>query len=122
MQLPLAIVEETRVLIEEKLRSAKRTLSSRRIEMVSLSALSTDDGDDEKPLVAELRASDISPEVRAEAVGYWSRLPVKDRTILRLVVEGNSAKDVAGVLDLTPGEVYNAIYRIRREMPEWFKM
>jgi DNA-binding CsgD family transcriptional regulator len=111
----------TRDRVEEKLRSAGRTISPRKIKTVSLSAPFRD-GDEEEPRVAEPAASNISPEVRSEAVMYWSKLPVEDRTLLRLVAEGKSAKEVAGVLGITAVQVYSATYRIRREMPEWFKM
>jgi DNA-binding CsgD family transcriptional regulator len=114
-------VVETRDRIEEKLRSAGRTVPVRKIMTVSLSAPFSE-GDEEEPRVAEPAASNISPEVRSEAVIYWSKLPVQNRTLLRLVAEGKSAKEVAGVLGITAGQVYSATCRIRREMPEWFKM
>ena len=123
LQMPLQVVEETRGHIEEKLRNAGRTISPRKIETISLSALSPGTGDAEQPLVAEPRSSEISPEVRAEAVRYWSKLSVQDRTLLRLMVESKkSVKEVAGVLGINTGQAYGAIYRIRKEMPEWFKM
>jgi DNA-binding CsgD family transcriptional regulator len=122
LHLPVKTVEETRGIIEEKLRSAGRTLPFRRIETVSLSALFPGD-DDGESRVAEPSSADISPEVRSEAIKYWSKLPVQDRTLLRLIVESKkSAEEVARVLGLSAPQVYRAIYRIRREMPEWFKI
>jgi DNA-binding CsgD family transcriptional regulator len=121
MELSPEKVVETRDRIEEKLRSAGRTIPLRKIMTVSLSAPFSE-GDEEEPRVAEPAASNISPELRSEAVMYWSKLPVEDRTLLRLIAEGKSAKEVAGVLGITAVQVYSATYRIRRGMPEWFKM
>jgi DNA-binding CsgD family transcriptional regulator len=122
MHVPLEDVEMTRARIEEKLRSAGRTLSSRKMKLVSLSAVFPD-GEEEETRVAEPVSPNISPEVRSEAVKYWSALPVRDRTLLRLVVEsGESKEEIAKVLGLTAQQVYGAIYRIRKEMPEWFKV
>lgn len=121
MGLSLENVVESRDRIEEKLRSAGRTIAPRKILTISLSA-PFPEGNEEEPRVAEPAASNISPEVRSEGVLYWSKLSVEDRTLLRLVAEGKSAKEVAGVLGITAVQVYSATYRIRREMPEWFKM
>lgn len=119
--LSLEQVVEARELIQDKLRGAGRTMPLRKMVTVSLSA-PLPAGDGEEPQVAEPAASNISAEVRSEAVMYWSKLPVQDRTLLRLVAEGRSAKEVAGALGITADLVYSATYRIRRDMPEWFKM
>jgi DNA-binding CsgD family transcriptional regulator len=120
MQLSAQVVEETRGRIEDKLRAAGRTVPLKKMKTVSLSALSADGDAEGLPQVAEPSASIISPELRAEALGFWSKLTVSDRALLRLLGEGNSAKEVADALGMTASQVYSTIYRIRREMPEWF--
>lgn len=122
MRLSQETVEETRARIEEILRSAGRVVSPRKIRTVSLSAVFPEE-EEEPQRVAEPKSSEISPEVRSEAVKYWSKLSVPDRTLLRLVVESEkSTTEIAKILGLTAQQVYGTIYRIRREMPEWFKM
>jgi len=113
-------VEETRARIEQKLRNAGSTLSPRKIQMVSLSAPGQDA---ENSQIIDPPSSEISSELRAEARKYWSLLPVQDRVLLRLrVASKKSVPEIASDLGISSQQVYRTIYRIRKEMPEWFKM
>jgi DNA-binding CsgD family transcriptional regulator len=115
-------VAAVRERIEQTLRNAGRSLTPGRMKTISLSA-ALEDGEEEEPRVAEPRSSEISLEMRSEATRYWSKLSVRDRTLLRLVVESDrSTAEIARILGLTAQQVYGAVYRIRRQMPEWFKM
>ncbi len=121
MQLSLQVVEETRGRIEDKLRAAGRTLPLKKDEDgFPLSALSADGRRRGAAANRRTFCFDYQPRARAEALGFWSKLTVSDRALLRLLGEGNSAKEVADALGMTASQVYSTIYRIRREMPEWF--
>jgi hypothetical protein len=127
--LPIEMVEKTRFGIEEKLRSAGVTISPRKLKMISLSEVHPA-SEDEEPLVTEPTSPDASPEVRSEAMKYWSKLPVRDRNLLKLLVGGLETdlgirkvtqSEAAKALGLPIDEVRSTLYRIRLEMPEWFR-
>jgi DNA-directed RNA polymerase specialized sigma24 family protein len=80
-------------------------------------------GDEEdQPGIPEPPADDLNPELRSEAVRFWNKLSIEDRSLLRLVVQsGKSTAEIAAAVRMTQAQVYSSIYRIRKEMPDWFK-
>ena len=121
LQLPLNRVKTATAAVEQKLRAAGRSVALRKIQTVSLSAMFPGD-EEEQPGIPEPPADNLSPELRSEALGFWSKLSAEDRTLLRLVVQsGRSIAEIASAVHRTQAQVYTSIYRIRKEMPEWFK-
>jgi DNA-directed RNA polymerase specialized sigma24 family protein len=121
LHLSIEEVEATREKIEAKLREAGRSMPAGKLKPVSLSAVFSDE--EETPRADEPQSPTVDLEIRSEAVRYWATLSVADRTLLRLVVEsGRSTAEIAQALGLSAQQVYSAIHRVRREMPDWFKM
>jgi DNA-binding CsgD family transcriptional regulator len=123
LQASLQTVGAMRELIDSKLRSSGRTVVSRRPQMVPLPETSRGSEEDEPaPRIPEPSSSSISPDVRAEGAIYWSKLSKQDHDLLRLAGEGYSVAKIASVLGVRPGQLWTRLYRLRKEIPKWFKM
>jgi DNA-binding CsgD family transcriptional regulator len=120
LRLSVSSVESISDQIDEMLQGAGVRLQDRKLTFVSLSGRLSDEEGLEREY--EPQAPESGIEIRAEAMQFWSSLTRQDRELLRLVVESeNTTKEIAAAMGLTVTQVYNSIYRLRRQMPDWFK-
>lgn len=120
LQLSVMSVERISEQIDATLQIAGVKLHERKLTFVSLSGATSDEEEQEREFEPE--APDIGIEMRTEATQFWLKLPKRDRELLTLVVESEkSAKEIGQAMGLTASQVYSSIYRLRRQMPDWFK-